>query len=470
MSKFPGPPYMGWNTHLDYDGRQTASKDVAPDEHPNYLGMLTPLGQTDPGLVKRAMAILYSQWALVPLNGDINVVSHSTGYYLAMDLLHYKDNLWPENAKTRYFAVSPNIRGSTLIGATGAAQAFDSQDDMFRDNWHWDEGYRLNENTRAILSYDLMNDVEAHVMLAYGDTTSAGVGGTFSGAARDSGVVDYTNYQPHFNLDIPEKNIFPFEIGRRHRFSTYESLFNLNNDGGQLDKSVNLAEWENRGDDYLRNFRSDTKLSVFGKNVNLFSQVGDDEENYTKDHSELAQRMMVMKMIVNGLTVDYLPAPGRPTEVVASDEKPGVVKFSWAESPSQSGQDTNGIIGGQLYEIVRRIEGNKALGGADKWEDKWWQRVALKRAVGGTEFEVEYRSYETIRSEFSEGDPANVWRFSTSEFLNMPTWLDRSFNDRDLWVRVLNGPLEGGFFKVKEVQDFVGIGYIDKGALPGPAT
>ena len=35
---------------------------------------------------------------------------------------------------------------------------------------------------------------------------------------------------------------------------------------------------------------------------------------------------------------------------------------------------------------------------------------------------------------------------------------------------MLNGPLEGGFFKVQEVPDFVGIGYKDKGALTGPTT
>lgn len=32
---------MGWNSHLDYDGRQTVSKDMAPDDHPNYRGMPT---------------------------------------------------------------------------------------------------------------------------------------------------------------------------------------------------------------------------------------------------------------------------------------------------------------------------------------------------------------------------------------------------------------------------------------------
>ena len=52
----------------------------------------------------------------------------------------------------------------------------------------------------------------------------------------------------------------------------------------------------------------------------------------------------------------------------------------------------------------------------------------------------------------------------------MPTWLDQSFNGRGLWVRVLNGPLEGGFFKVDKVQDYLGIGYTNKGALTAPDT
>ena len=109
--------------------------------------------------------------------------------------------------------------------------------------------------------------------------------------------------------------------------------------------------------------------------------------------------MMVMRLIVNGQNVDYLPAPGVPTKVVPSDEKPGIVKFSWARSPDQSGADTNGNVGGQLYEIVRRIEGNRSLAG---WEDKWWQRVALERASGNSLFEIEYHSYEIIRDTNSE--------------------------------------------------------------------
>ena len=470
---------MGWNSHLDYDGQHTASKGVAADEplHVNYVGMLTPVGRTNPGLVKRAMAILHSEWAGVPLNGDRNVVSHSTGYYLAMDLLHYMETMWPPPSKTRFFAISPNIRGSTIIGAKGAPQAFDSQDDMYRDNWHWNEGYRKNETTLGILNYRPLDDVEAHVMLAYGDMTSAGVGGNLAGFFEDVGVVDYSNYQPH------QKSIFEdiddHEYGRRHRFSPYESLFNLfdpfngfsSGDGGQLDKGSFRAEWENGGDEYLRNFPN-MKVSVFGKNVNLGNQGADDSEKYQKDHSELAQRMMLMKLTVGGETIDYLPAPGKPTEVVASDEKPGVVKFSWLKSPNQlaPAQDT-GEIGGQLYEIVRRIEGNEALEG---WEDKWWQRVALQRADGGSQFDIEYKSYETIRGTKDAGTRFHgLWTFTTAddaEVINVPTWLDQSFNFLGLWVRVLNGPLEGGFFEVEKVQDYLGIGYKNAGALGNPAS
>ncbi len=313
---------VGWNSHLDYDGKQTASLDVAEDEsdHSNYLGLLTPVGQADPGLVKRAMAILDTTWTGVPLTGDRNLVSHSTGYYLAMDMLHYMNTMWPTPSKTRYFGISPNIRGSTLIGGNIGAQAYDSRDDMYRDNWHWNDGYRLNENTRAILNYRSMTDVEGHVMFAYGDMTSAGVGGSNVTIAGDAGVVDYTNYQPHFGSGSTFENLDDNEYGRLKRFSPYESLYNARNDGGSLDKSTTLAEWENGGDAFLRNFRADTIMSVFGENVNLGNQEADDSENYTSDHSDLAQRMMVMRLVVNGQNVDYLPAPGVPTKVVPSDE------------------------------------------------------------------------------------------------------------------------------------------------------
>lgn len=464
---------FAWNSHLDYDGRETPSKDVEPNSplHSLFHGLLTPVWETEPGLLNRSMILLNTTWAGVPLTGERNVVSHSTGYYLAMDLLHHMETIWPKTPKTRYFAMSPNIRGSTMIGSSIGSQAFDSQDDMYRDNWHWDSGYRKNQNTQDLLQYRVLNDVESHIMLAYGDTTTGGVGGTFLGVVGDNGVVDYTNYQPHFTSGGPE-NLDDKEYGRRKRFSTYESLFNMENDGGQLNKAVTLAEWENGGDRYLLNFRKDTVLSVFGKHINFDNQLADDEEDYRGDHSALGQRMMIMKMAINGQNVPYVPKPGKPVMAESSDTKPGVVKFSWTMSPDQSAVDTDGHIGGQKYEVVRRIKGtDKALNG---WEDKWWQRVAVKHADGNSLFDAEYRSYETIIDTVGgTGRNHGLWSFkptSDDEIAFSPTWLDRSFNGKDLWVRVLNGPLEGGFFKVEEVQDYVGLGYTDAGALGSPVT
>ena len=459
---------IGWNTHLDYDGKQTESKGVEPlDENVTYRGMLTPVGQIGDGLVKRVMALLNTSWAGVPLNGERNIVSHSTGYYLAMDLLNYMPEMWPTASKNRYFAISPNIRGSTMIGGFGGSQAYDSMDDMYRDNWHFDDGYRLNETTRGILKYRKLDDVESHVMLAYGDMMSAGVGGVFSTFAFDQGVVDYTNYQKPIHLDVLDKA----EYGRRKRFSLYESLYNMRFDGETpLKKTESKAEWENGGDNYLRNFPENTVISVFGENVNLENQERDDSEDYDEDHSDLAIRMKIMKLIVGGDNIDYVPASGNPEEVVPSKEKPGIVEFSWSASESQSTSEVPGWIGGQLYEIVRKIEGNKALKG---WTDKWWQRVALERAEG-SDFRVEYRTYETIRNVDVSGEEAHgLWEFSShinTEVINVPTWLDRSFNGKDLWVRVLNGPLAGGFFKVTEVQDYIGGGYADAGSLGLPES
>jgi len=461
---------IGWNTHLDYDGIQTQSKEVAKDEkeHALYRGMLTPVDREEDrdGLVKRVMAMLNTSWSGVPLTGERNFVSHSTGYYLAMDMLHYMPEIWPTPSKTRYFAISPNLRGSSMIGSTGGPQDFDSQDDMYRDNWHFDGGYRLNETTRGILKYRQLDDVESHIMLSYGDTMSAGVGGVFSSVSADQGVVDYTNYQPTAGGDLDDN-----EYGRRKRFSLYESLYNMRNDGGELIKAENKAEWENGGDDYLRNFPESTVLSVFGENVNLENQEADDSENYQQDHSDFSMRMKVMKLIVNGSNLDYVPDSGIPLEVVPSEEKPGVVVFSWSDSDDQSPWETDGKVGGQLYEVVRKIEGNKALNG---WTDKWWQRVGLERADGGSFFQIEYRTYETIRNVDATGENGHgLWQFSSnidSEFINVPTWLDQSFNDRNLWVRVLNGPLAGGFFKVAEVQDHIGEGYTLSPWLETPDT
>ena len=358
------------------------------------------------------------------------------------------------------------------IGGIGG-QKYDSMDDMFRDNGHFDSGYRLNKATRGILDYRSLPDVRSYIMLAYGDTTTGGVRGVLRLLKGDIGVVDYTNYQPH---PRPFGFLDKAEYGRRKRFSLYESLYNMRNDGREndgrdLDKSPDKAEWENGGDDYLRNFpRENTTISIFSENVNLRNQRGDDGENYTNDHSDLAQRMMAMKLIVNGEDVNTQPRSGKPKEIDYSEEKPGTVVFSWSKSEDQADQDTNGHIGGQLYEVIRRIKGNKAI---QNWEDKWWHRVALKPAKEdgnsdlGNEFDAGSRSVETIRS----AEEPTVWSFYTSdvdETNYMPTWLDQSFNNKDLWVRVLNGPLEGGFFKVTNVQDYVGIGYTNKGALGNP--
>ena len=92
--------------------------------------MPTPVWHIRDGLVNRVMALLNTSWAGVPLTGERNIVSHSTGYSLAMDLLNYMPEMWPTASKNRYFAISPNIRGSTMIGGFGGSQAYDSMDDM----------------------------------------------------------------------------------------------------------------------------------------------------------------------------------------------------------------------------------------------------------------------------------------------------------------------------------------------------
>jgi len=213
------------------------------------------------------------------------------------------------------------------------------------------------------------------------------------------------------------------------------------------------------------------QISVFNENINLENQMADDNMNYSSDHSDLAQRVMAIKLIISGNAQDLSPQGGVPVSVKTHHAKGGTVIYQWMKSPDQSNNDPQGYIKGQIYEVVRKIKGQKALVG---WEDKWWQRVALLRANDNTNFAKTYRTFETIRNtEVAAGEEHRVWLFLSDidkEFIYMPTWLDRAFNGKDLWVRVLNGTLKGGLFKVKKNEDFLGIGFNNNGALALPAS
>lgn len=310
-----------YNSHEDYDGREDQLIEDGWGKTPdgkdsegsgNEFGTIWDGrdGGYGPGAIDRAIK------GLEELGIDLNsaiVVTHSTGYYLARKLMSRVD-------VEEYDAVSPNTRGSTMIGGgeNFGHQDFDSFEDMLRHRYipTWGTNERLHNNTNIVELNKLPASLSGrmprvNVYLAYGDAMTGGIGGSWESlpVIGDAGVVSYSRY-----LSTDNKPKYIREIS--------ESIHNLKGDrdssGAYFGDLAKLGEY---------------KINTFHGEKNLSGH---------DDHSDLDARLFLM-------SINDMGSP-LPPELKKVAYAYGGIKIEWKKSDDDNNKNV------VKYEICRRIK------------------------------------------------------------------------------------------------------------------
>jgi hypothetical protein len=470
--------HVHWNTHEDYDGINlaagTGTGGGKSGEHSRGIhgffgmGICGPL----PGQgIKASYKKKYGDMCALRVGFDallrdfkyeqkcgktvlnlptekVDIVSHSTGHYLAVPLINYYDSTGSGQMSFRnYLALSPNTRGSTMVGQWQGAQAFDCFEDLIRDNWQikGDGVVWNNQFVDNLAKVALPPSVNLILMLASGDTRTGGRQIVSIFQASRLGVVSYSDYQ------APRSAA---EYHRQRRFLHWETVYNLFEDAGDRDPNPNnVIEWDNGDDGDLSKFCADTRMYTVYRGEQA------DSGSESKDHSDMDMRLKLWAL--SGRSNDHqdLGAPAAPKVESLKRKRRGINSLSWKASADDL--DDSNVLQRERYYVLRKML--ITAGDCSDQEEKWMQQAGLVAIRDGRR-KAEYSSEDKIYYRVVSVSGCRISVVLNDEYNGSgcdASWPDRFLENKKVRIRMLKGQATGQYITVDDYTDRCTIGRED---------